>query len=211
MSKKKLNLSIPENLNEEELIKTIKEAARPHIIKYTFPGHTSEDMMQLAIMYGIDASHRWDGVRSLKNFLSIHIRNRLYNYRRENYIRMETPCGKCPLKAFIRPNKCKIYDNRLDCELFKNWNDKNLERKNINDAIGFDVVSDINEESMKLYPDLDFEIDTAELLELIDQNIDINYRQDYLVLMNGGKLPGLRLTALRNHIHEIVCQKKPEH
>lgn len=212
MSKRKLNLQIPANLDEEKLIQVIKEVAPPHCRKYSFPGHTEEDMMQIAIMEGIDGAHRWDGKRPLKNFLSIHIRNRLYNYKRNNYSRMEAPCKKCPLKAYLPPDGCSAYKSRMDCDLFKNWYDKNQDRQNINNAMGFEVVSDIHEKSMKSDVLIEDELDTKQLVSLIDDNISGEFRKDYLIYINGGKLSHRRLEELINHIQEILCQQqeKPE-
>lgn len=205
----KLNLKIPKNLTEKELLDTIRIVAKKHIKNYSFPGHTEEDMMQLAIMYGINASHKWDGKRPLKNFLGISIRNALYNYKRKHYMRMEIPCLKCPLKAYIKPNKCELYQNRNDCALFDNWEKSNIERQNINNAIGFDVVSDVEEDSMKL--DMDIDLDREELMQLLDENIDIAFRQDYLTYMNGGRLGHKRQAELFAHIEEIIWpSEKPE-
>src|SRR5690606_12240105 len=102
MSKKKLNLSIPEGMtkaDQDAAIKIIYEVAPPHCRKYSFPGQTEEDLMQIALMEGLDALHRYDRTRSLRNFLAVHIKRRLYNYKRDNYMRMEKPYNRCPLKA----------------------------------------------------------------------------------------------------------------
>lgn len=205
MSKRKLNLQIPDNLDEKKLLEVIKEVAPPHCKKYSFPGHTEEDMMQIAIMEGIDGAHRWDGKRPLKNFLSIHIRNRLYNYKRNNYSRMEPPCKKCPLNAFLPPDGCSAFKTRMDCELFKTWHEKNQDRQNINNAMGFEVVSDINEKSMKIDAIFDTEIDVKQLLTKIDSEISGEFRKDYLIYINGGKLSNRRLEELIIHIKEILC------
>ena len=210
MSKEKLNLTIPENLNEEELIEVIKDAARPHLKKYCFLGHTEEDMLQLAIMYGIDGSHRWDGKRPIKNFLSVHIKNRLYNYKRKHSIKMETPCKKCPLNAYIKPNKCKIYQDRMDCELFRNWKNRNQEKQNINNALGFDVVDDIGERSMMLDDTLGEDIDRAEILDKIDKSIHLEFRKDYLIFIRGGKLSNSRRVKLMEHIESILWPKREQ-
>jgi hypothetical protein len=44
--------------------------------------------MQEAIIFGLEAYERWDGVRPLENFISVHISNRLKNLKRDNYFRL---------------------------------------------------------------------------------------------------------------------------
>ena len=39
-------------------------------------------------MFGIEAYEKWDRIRPLENFISVHISNRLKNYKRDNYFRL---------------------------------------------------------------------------------------------------------------------------
>ncbi len=55
--------------------------------KFTFPNYDVEDIVQEAYIMGMDALSRWDGVRPLENFLSVHIRRRLMNLKRDKYFR----------------------------------------------------------------------------------------------------------------------------
>jgi DNA-directed RNA polymerase specialized sigma subunit len=55
--------------------------------KYTFPNYETDDIIQEAFIIGMEAMNRYDGVRPLENFLSIHIKNRLKNFKRDNYYR----------------------------------------------------------------------------------------------------------------------------
>jgi len=48
-----------------------------------------EDIEQEAFIIGMDALERYDGVRPLENFLSVHIKNRLKNFKRDNYYRQD--------------------------------------------------------------------------------------------------------------------------
>lgn len=70
-----------------EHLKRIIELATIHGPKYTFGMHEKEDMIQEAIMMGIDAYGRWDRIRPLENFLCIHISNRLKTFKRDNFFR----------------------------------------------------------------------------------------------------------------------------
>lgn len=55
--------------------------------KYTFPNYEQDDIVQEAFIIGMEALDRYDGVRPLENFLSIHIKNRLKNFKRDHYYR----------------------------------------------------------------------------------------------------------------------------
>ena len=39
-------------------------------------------------MFGLEAYEKWDRMRPLENFISVHISNRLKNYKRDNYFRL---------------------------------------------------------------------------------------------------------------------------
>lgn len=189
-------------------IQTIHEVARFLCKKYAFPGQTEEDLMQIALMEGLDAWHRCDPERPLRNFLAVHIKRRLLNYRRDNYIRMEKPCNKCPLKAYIPPNGCSAYANKMDCSFYERWFNKNRERQNINNAIDFSIVSDVNEKSMSYDLQISDDIDQKELLEFIDYNIPIDMRKIYLIFMHGGKVSAAKQEALFQIIRELIYDSK---
>lgn len=55
--------------------------------KYTFPNFEEDDISQEAFIIGMEALDRYDGVRPLENFLSVHIKNRLKNFKRDHYYR----------------------------------------------------------------------------------------------------------------------------
>lgn len=73
--------------------------------KYTFPNYDADDIAQEAYMIGVEALERWDGKRPLENFLTVHIKNRLYNFRRNNYYRPDS--GKAEQ---IQKGKKKLLD-----------------------------------------------------------------------------------------------------
>ena len=61
--------------------------------KFRFGYHTIDDMKQQAALFAWEGIYdSWDDSRPLENFLWIHVRNRLYNFKRNNYGRPEKPC-----------------------------------------------------------------------------------------------------------------------
>jgi hypothetical protein len=73
--------------------------------KYTFPNYEKDDIIQEAFIIGMEAMNRYDGVRPLENFLSIHIKNRLSNLKRDNYYRPDEGKAK-----EIQSGKKKLLD-----------------------------------------------------------------------------------------------------
>ena len=78
-------MHIPENMSEEETIETIQRVVERTAPKYTFYGYTAADMKQEAFIICMDALTRYDGERSLENFLAVHLSNRMKNFVRDNH------------------------------------------------------------------------------------------------------------------------------
>lgn len=76
------------DISEEDLglIIMVAERLAP---KFTFGFYDLEDIVQEAIILGVDALSRWDKKRPLENFIHIHIRNRLNTLKRDKYYRVD--------------------------------------------------------------------------------------------------------------------------
>ena len=72
----------PEHL---QIIQKVAEHIAP---KYTFGYMDVDDLVQEAIIFGLDVYDKWDEDRPLENFISVHISNRLKNFKRDNYFRL---------------------------------------------------------------------------------------------------------------------------
>ena len=82
-------MKIPNNMTKQDVIDTITNVSRRLASKFTFAHYTEDDIAQEAFMIGMEALDRYDENRPLENFLFVHIRNRLKNFKRDNYIRYE--------------------------------------------------------------------------------------------------------------------------
>lgn len=69
------------------MVLTITKVSQRLASKYTFPNYEEDDIAQEAFIIGMEAMNRYDEIRPLENFLSIHIKNRLKNFKRDNYYR----------------------------------------------------------------------------------------------------------------------------
>jgi DNA-directed RNA polymerase specialized sigma24 family protein len=82
-------MKIPEGLNEDDVIKTIRKIAKRLAPKYVFAGYEAEDIEQEAFLIGVAGLKGYDASRPLENFMYTHINNRLKTFKRDNYYRMD--------------------------------------------------------------------------------------------------------------------------
>lgn len=78
-------MKIPNNISQEETINTITLVVDRIAPKYTFPNFDVDDIKQEAFIICIEALERYDNKRSLENFLSANLSNRLKNFVRDKY------------------------------------------------------------------------------------------------------------------------------
>lgn len=72
---------------DDDIIQTILKVAKNIAPKYAFAHYTKEDLIQEAILMGMDAHKRWDGKRPFENFVANHISRRLKTFKRDKYFR----------------------------------------------------------------------------------------------------------------------------
>ena len=100
-------MKIPDNHSEQEVLDVIDGIANRLCYKFKFGYHSPEDMKQQARLFAWEGLEKYDGKRPLENFLWTHVRNRLYNFKRNNYSRLEKPCDTC---EFYISKKCTAFD-----------------------------------------------------------------------------------------------------
>lgn len=81
-------MKIPKGMTEQEVIETITKVADRQAAKFRFGYYEVEDMRQEAFIIAMDALDRYDEKRPLENFLAVHVNNRLKNFKRDNFYRM---------------------------------------------------------------------------------------------------------------------------
>ena len=78
-------MRIPKNMSKEDTVNTITLVVERIAPKYTFPNFDVDDIKQEAFIICIEALERYDNKRSLENFLSANLSNRLKNFVRDRY------------------------------------------------------------------------------------------------------------------------------
>lgn len=203
MTKKKKNNFIDKyGIDEQTFVDVIKKITQKLSYKFKFGYHEVDDMKQQATIFALEALERYDHSRPLENFLWTHVRNRLFNYKRDNYQRPDKPCLSCPLydpKLQCSTNGCKEYSNKSDCDLYRQWEERNNRKKNLVQMSG-----QMNEETITDSKDFFDNISNQEIMELLDSQLSYQYREIYLKIKNGEKVLSADINKLKKEILKII-------
>ena len=187
-------------VSEEEFLKVLDNISKRLVYKFRFGYHDIDDMKQQAAIFALEGLEKYDNSRPLENFLWTHVRNRLFNYKRNNYQRPDKPCLTCPFydpKCKTTTNECSAYENKNDCELYASWIKRNTNKKNIMkpNYIDYDIINKENFENTA---------ENSEIIKFLDSNISTEHREAYLRLKHGEKITKQKLIKLQKHIQEIL-------
>ena len=162
-------------------------------------------MKQQASIFALEGLDKYDHTRPLENFLWTHVRNRLFNFKRNNYQRPDSPCIGCKFydKHMKKStNGCLEFSNKLDCEIYKNWYSRNENKKNIMQPSYID-----NDQDFFYKSNDDSWVANKEIVEFLDKNISGEYREYYLKLKHGVKINKDKMEKLKAHINYLISQK----
>lgn len=175
-------------MTEIEVVAVIEKIAKRLAPKYVFGFFEREDIVQEAIIMGLDALDRYDESRPLENFLSVHISNRLKSFLRDNYYRQKPLCS------------C----DKQDCEICVSKLKRIEAQKNIMAPIDLDSVCDEQEQSMRYGDSLYKGLEIKEIRELINKYLPLEYRIDFKKLCEGISIPKPRRDKIKEIIEEIL-------
>ena len=80
-------------MEEHEVVALIIKVAKKLAPKFVFASYDEDDIVQEAFIIGIDGLDKYDETRPLANFMFTHISNRLKNFKRDNYYRLDHGSG----------------------------------------------------------------------------------------------------------------------
>jgi DNA-directed RNA polymerase specialized sigma24 family protein len=212
MKKKKISKQIKKKTNktvdETTLLNVIDIITKKLAYKFKFGYHDIEDMKQQISVFAIEGLKNYDHKRPLENFLWTHVRNRLFNYKRDNYQRPDKPCLTCPLyDAQLKESfsGCKKFNNKNDCDLFASWSKRNSNKKNLMYFTTIDEVKnyanafeDQNEDPLLK------NITNKEILNLLDEKLSDEYRTIYIKMKSGSKVNKMDQNKLLAKIKELI-------
>ena len=173
-------------MTEREVTETITRVANRYAYKFQFGFYTPDDIRQEAFIIAMDALDRYDESRPLENFLAVHVKNRLNNFKRDKYYRQQKE---------DQANKNK-YDNNT--------------KKFLMEPIDISSVRDEHENNMRLDDSFVNNIEDQELLDIIDTYLDVGLRADYLRILNVVYVPKPRREQIYNEINRILKENSHE-
>jgi hypothetical protein len=204
-TRKKTTTKLPKGVSQEEFLLALDNITRRLASKFRFAYHSVEDMKQQAAIFALEGLKNYDSTRPLENFLWTHVRNRLFNYKRNNYQRPDNPCTNCPFfdkHLQQSQNQCSKFVNKLDCELYAPWAKRNEAKKNI-------IQPNSMDNSTHLSPSTSYDsiIENKEIIKFLDANIGPEFRESYLKLKNGIKVSKSDIKKLQTYIFKLMENK----
>lgn len=194
-------------VDESELLKVIDIIAKKLAYKFKFGYHEIEDMKQQISIFALEGLQNYDHKRPLENFLWTHVRNRLFNYKRDNYQRPDKPCYSCPLydpHMTKSHSVCEKYSDKNDCDLYSHWYSRNSTKKNLMHLTTIDELKDYGSAFTTQEDSLFSQISNSEIVNKIEENLGGDFRIIYLKLKNGGKVSKSDNEKLMIKIKEIL-------
>lgn len=194
-------------MTEREVLEVIDRVVTRLAPKYRFGCNDIDDLRQEGRLEALRGLANYDNKRPLEAFLYTHVKNRLYNFKRNNYARIDPPCKNCP---FFDPdyktsdNQCTEFLNKDDCDKWAGWIKRNIVKKNINNPIDIGNVNDEHEEKMRCQSNIVSEISNKDILDYINDNLDIKYRTDYLKLLQGVSITKTKKEVLFRVISQLI-------
>jgi len=172
-------MRVPKGMTQSEVLEVVNKICDRYAYKFKFGYFTPDDIRQEAFIIALDALERYDESRPLENFLAVHVKNRLNNFKRDRYYRQH-----------------KKLDDNLD--------QLNNSKKFLMDTLDIDNIRDEKEVNMRLENDFVDKIANEELLEIIDEHLDVSLRSDYLRIRDGTYVPKPRREQIIEEITQIL-------
>lgn len=169
-------MKVPKGMTEQQVTETIEKICNRYAHKFQFAFYTPDDIRQEAFIIAMEALDRYDNSRPLENFLAVHVKNRLNNFKRDKYYRQK-----------------------------KDQNDPlNNAKKFLMEPLDISNIQDENESRMREEIDLINKISEAEIFNLINENLDVDLRSDYLRIMDDVYVPKPRREVIFSEIRTIL-------
>ena len=172
-------MKIPKGMTEHEVLEIINKICDRYAYKFKFGYFEPEDIRQEAFIIALDALDRYEEGRPLENFLAVHVKNRLNNFKRDKYYRQN------------KNNDGK--QERL-----------NNSKKFLMEPLDISNIRDEAEKNMRLSDSFIDEIANQELLEIIDEHLDTSLRADYLRVRHGAYVPKPRREQISSEVRKIL-------
>lgn len=177
------------NISNPDTLKIVLKVCQALCSNNSFPGFDKDDIHQEAFLICTEILDKYDGSFPLEHFLMTSVRNRLLNFKRKNLPYYKFKCSIC---------NNKNSENCEDC--VKNRTSYSA-KKNLDSPINLDEVKD---------EILDYRgcngLEKSELFYLLDLNLPISMREDYLKMLSDVPVKKFRREEIISRIQDILIQ-----
>ena len=205
--KKKIKTKKQPKIDENEFLRVIDVISKKLGYKFKFGYHDFDDMKQQISIFALEGLKNYDHKRPLENFLWTHVRNRLFNYKRDNYQRPDKPCVSCPLydpHCKKSTSGCTEYKNKEDCSLYSAWLSRNNTKKNLMHLTTIDEIKDYGNAFCSEDSFLTNNIASNEIFNLLEVHLTGEYRTLYLKVKSGIKVNKADMDKLTEKLQQIL-------
>lgn len=177
-------MKIPKNLNEDEVITTLTMVGNKLASQFTFGYYDEDDIRQEIFIIGLESLEGFDKDKGcLYTFLLNNVKNRLINLKRDKS---------------HRPNPPKKFDK--EGNTYKKWKKRNDDKKNI--------CSPMNVSTSRLDSSYDVDlidkINHYECMDIINENLSVEYRGDFKRFMEGVSISKYKREKVIQVVTEIL-------
>jgi DNA-directed RNA polymerase specialized sigma24 family protein len=177
---------------DEKTLKIIKRVCHRLAEKFTFGFYDPEDIEQEAFIMALAALPRFNPeISCLETFLHVDVCNKLKTFKRDHFQRTDFTCSYC---------------GRQDptCEHCQRREWRHAAKKHLMEPIDIDHVNGDTERNMYINTDFLADIELSEIISLINMNLDIALREDYLKMLEGITIPKVKRQVIEAAIFSIL-------
>jgi hypothetical protein len=188
---------------EEYFLATMEKVLDKIASSYTFGINGRSDIKQQAYIIALESLR--DGLfrpercdNRLDKFLYVHLKNRLFNFRRDKNYRPQSPCKVCPLfdpHRRVSDNQCTQFSEKFDCTPYREWRQREGAKASLMSPKHF---SDLKSEP-HITP-----AKQSDLRAKIDRELPACLRSTYLKMVEGLKVSHADRAEVREAIREIL-------
>lgn len=194
-------MKLPKGMGEAEVLATIEMVVSTLSRSYAFGYYGVDDIMQEARILAIEGLNGYHASRGpLANFLSVHIRNRLKNLIRDKYRRADPPCQRCHCGDLCNEGQM--------CRKYQNWYKRNSAKANIMQPADISNISDEHETNTRRQSTIFEDAEIKELCRLIDDELPLELRQNFLLMREGASLPKAKRAEVEAAVRHILKEKE---
>ena len=172
-------MKIPKGMTEKEVLRIIDKIAERYAYKFRFGYFEADDIRQEAKIIAMEALSRYDETRPLENFLAVHVKNRLNNFKRDKYYR-----------------QTKTDSNTQE--------QHNNSKKYLMEPLDISNIRDEDEQNMRVADGFVKEFEEKEIFNIINETLDVDLRGDYLRMRDGCYVPKPRREKILEEINNIL-------